>query len=118
MHHCTFLLRAICEMRFVEDSEQYIKERERRLNQVWLVYVGAVRTPVAARNPSPPVMISSAGEATDRSKRGRGGGGAAPGMGGSGRPGSARRRRESKDEFFQRLWDDMDRRNRCGGGLM
>ncbi|GAX73673.1 hypothetical protein CEUSTIGMA_g1124.t1 [Chlamydomonas eustigma] len=111
--------RAICEMRFVEESEKYVKDRERRLNQEWLLYVGAPRPDASAettsrgasRSPSPPKGSAGrpgSGFITSKVHHGRG---ATTERGSGSRPVSARRK-ESKDEFFQRLRDDMDRRNR------
>ena len=98
-------------MKFVEDTEQHSQDKERRQQAEWEALSGG-------RPPSRTGGGGAGGAA--HSTKGRpstamaASGGSTP-MTGTRRPGSARQS-DSRDEFFQRLRDDLDRRTRCGRG--
>ena len=99
-------------MKFVEDTEQHRQDKARRQLAEWelLAHPSSRSEPVDDDGPiARPSTAATGGRSTPVARSG----------GARGRPNSAaataaRSERESRDAFFQRLRNDLDRRNRCG----
>lgn len=101
-------------MKFVEDTELHRQDKERRKQTEWEALTGGVRP--ASRSGHGHENGGGGGSTSVRPSTAAVSGRSTPkARPSSARPSSAaaRRQSDSRDEFFQRLRDDLDRRNRC-----